>query len=195
MPRVAPVPGGATGYEPYRPRFRDHIREDRAAIIGPQNASAREGLIGLIRDWWGLPAASLRAEAPAPRLAPEVSLERAADAGLDIEADERKVSQLGKSDRLALQNLGKLAAEGRFLPCRQTEWVRRLRLDPKRGRLASCTNVHGANIGRIVRDDRQVERAIGHAHDAIKPSTGLHRDMPVGMPLGDSLLRATSFPR
>lgn len=57
MLRVAPVPGGAAGYEPYHPTFRDHIREDRGGLIGPQNSLARESLIGLICDWWTIPNA------------------------------------------------------------------------------------------------------------------------------------------
>jgi len=56
MLRVAPVPGGGVGYEPYHPTFREHVREDGAGIIGPQNSLARKGLIGLVRDWWELPA-------------------------------------------------------------------------------------------------------------------------------------------
>jgi hypothetical protein len=56
MLRTAPLPDSGHGFEPYHLTFRGHICEDRARIIGMQNALARNEFCDLARDWNTLPA-------------------------------------------------------------------------------------------------------------------------------------------
>jgi hypothetical protein len=56
MLRAAPLPGAGHGFEPYHLTFRTHVCEDRAKIIGVQNALARNEFCDLARDWNALPA-------------------------------------------------------------------------------------------------------------------------------------------
>lgn len=55
MVRSAQAPGGGEGFELYHFTFREHIREDRAGIIGEQNPLAREELCALVRGWQDVP--------------------------------------------------------------------------------------------------------------------------------------------
>jgi len=55
MLRVVPLAGGGFGYEPYHLTFRDHVRADKAKIIGGQNLLARKEFCELTCDWAKLP--------------------------------------------------------------------------------------------------------------------------------------------
>jgi hypothetical protein len=56
MVRMAPIPGSdCTGYEPYHPTFREHVRADLAGKLSQQNKLARQAFLDLARDWAEIP--------------------------------------------------------------------------------------------------------------------------------------------
>src|SRR5262249_29999449 len=50
MVRLAPLPEGGLGYEPYHTTFRDHFRASTARL-GRTNARARDAFVTLTTDW------------------------------------------------------------------------------------------------------------------------------------------------
>ena len=56
--------------------------------------------------------------------------------------------------------------------------------DPQPPAMRASSRLHAqdaANLHHVVRNDRQVERAVRHAQDAIAPAANLHADLPVRM--------------
>jgi hypothetical protein len=54
MLRLAPLPGGGTGQEPYHPTFREHVQQNHSGQLGQQNLLARGEFCELVRSWAGL---------------------------------------------------------------------------------------------------------------------------------------------
>src|SRR6516165_2249400 len=86
-----------------------------------------------------LPSAGLVRETQARFCAAEACFDLAADARLDVQADEWKRTEHRERHRLAVEELGELPAKRRVLAGHQIEQMLRQRLDPQRGRLDSCT--------------------------------------------------------